>query len=86
MLPFKTGAFRIAKATNEPVVMVCTSELHNKINLNRWDNGVLVIELSDPQHLDDSKDIKQWADFFHGQMKARIEAINEEVEQIEKAR
>ncbi|MCC2617326.1 1-acylglycerol-3-phosphate O-acyltransferase [Aestuariibacter halophilus] len=81
LLPFKTGAFRLAKSTNEPVVMVCASNLHNKIKLNRWDNGTLIISLSDPVTLDDSRSTKEWAQWFREQMKQTIEQLDKEVAQ-----
>ena len=85
LLPFKTGAFRIAEAANEAVVTVCASDLHNKVKLNRWDNGTLVIEVSEPTSMDDSKSVKEWADYFHDQMKSKFEELNAEVAQRQKA-
>ncbi|GAA0858689.1 1-acylglycerol-3-phosphate O-acyltransferase [Aliiglaciecola litoralis] len=84
LLKFKTGAFRIAQAVSEPVVMVCTSNLHNKIKINRWDNGTLLIDLSEPITLDTSKDAKHWADEIRIKMQQRIEELDAEVAQIEK--
>lgn len=79
LLPFKTGAFRIAQAVNEPVVMVCTSNLQNKIKLNRWNNGTLLIELCEPIEIDESKDVKQWADYFRSSMATTIAQLDEQV-------
>ena len=59
LLPFKTGAFRIAEATSEPIVTITASRLHDKIKLNRWDNGTLLIELSESEFMDEHKSIKQ---------------------------
>lgn len=84
LLPFKTGAFRIAKATQEPVVTVCASNLHNKIKLNRWNNGTLIIKFSEPQTLDDSKDIRAWSDHFHQQMREQIAELDKRVAEMEK--
>ena len=39
LLPFKTGAFHAAIAAGVPIVPVVCSTTHNKIDLNRWDNG-----------------------------------------------
>jgi 1-acyl-sn-glycerol-3-phosphate acyltransferase len=80
LLPFKTGAFRIAKATNEPIVMVTASRLHKKIKLNRWDNGTLVIELSEPEFMDENQSIKQNAQYFHQKMQQQIERIDTELD------
>ncbi|WJG10073.1 1-acylglycerol-3-phosphate O-acyltransferase [Aliiglaciecola sp. LCG003] len=86
LLPFKTGAFRIAKAVNEPVVMVCTSNLHQKVKLNRWNNGSLLIELCEPVKIDDSRDAKQWADFFHQKMSEKIRQLDAQVALVDKVK
>lgn len=81
LLPFKTGAFRIAQAVNEPIVMVSTSNLHNKVKLNRWDNGTLLIELSEPIAPVDGQDVKQFADDVRQKMLETIEQLDNEVAQ-----
>ena len=86
LLPFKTGAFRIAKLTNEPVVTISTSSLSKKVKLNRWDNGTVIIDIADPISMDDNKEIKEWANYFHDVMKKRIETIDSEVAELDKAR
>lgn len=80
LLPFKTGAFRIAKATNEPIVLVTASRLHNKIKLNRWDNGTLLITLSEPESMHENKSIKQNAEYFHQKMQLQIGNIDAELD------
>lgn len=80
LLPFKTGAFRIAKATNEPIVTVVASRLHNKIKLNRWDNGTLIIDLSEPEFLDENKSIKQNSEYFREKMQHQITKIDAELD------
>jgi 1-acyl-sn-glycerol-3-phosphate acyltransferase len=80
LLPFKTGAFRIAKATNEPIVMITASRLHDKIKLNRWDNGTLLIELSEPEFMDEHKSIKQNAEYFHQKMQQQIKKVDAELD------
>jgi 1-acyl-sn-glycerol-3-phosphate acyltransferase len=80
LLPFKTGAFRIAKATNEPIVTITASRLYDKIKLNRWDNGILLIELSDPEFMDENKSIKQNAEYFHQKMQRQIEKVDTEID------
>ncbi|MEP1447399.1 MAG: 1-acylglycerol-3-phosphate O-acyltransferase [Paraglaciecola sp.] len=80
LLPFKTGAFRIAKATKEPIVMVTASSLHNKIKLNRWDNGTLVIQLSEPEFINETQSVKFNAEYFHRKMQQQISQINAEVD------
>lgn len=80
LLPFKTGAFRIAQATNEPIVTVAASRLHNKIKLNRWDNGTLLIELSEPEFLHQEQSIKQNAEYFRGKMQKQITRLDAELD------
>jgi len=72
LLPFKTGAFRIAEETNKPILMICASETHDKIQWNRWDNGTVLIRFYEPERLDETKDIKQWATYFHAKMEQRV--------------
>lgn len=76
LLPFKTGAIRLAQETNEPVVMVCGSSLHKKIKLNRWDNGTMYIRICAPEKIDSSKSPREWADYFHSKMDAELAKLN----------
>lgn len=48
LLPFKTGAFYTAIAAEVPIVPVCVSNTSNKIKLNRWSNGLVIIEILPP--------------------------------------
>ena len=84
LLPFKSGAFRIAKETKEPIVMVCASSTHNKVNWNRWNNGTVIIDLSEPVEMDDSKDTREWSDHFHGLMEKRIAELDAQVAEMDK--
>lgn len=81
LLPFKTGAFRIAQSTNEQLVTVCASNLDNKIKLNRWDNGTLIIEASEPEALDEKMSIKENAEHFRQKMQMNIAQIDRELGQ-----
>jgi len=79
LLPFKSGAFRIAKATNEPIVTIAASNLHNKIKLNRWNNGTLLISASEPEALDNNKSMKEMIDYFHQKMAQQIAGLDAEL-------
>lgn len=79
ILPFKSGAFRLAQDVNEPVVMVTASNLHKKVRWNRWNNGTVYVDLDAPVVLDDSRSIKQWTQFFRERMVAKFEQLNQEV-------
>ncbi|MDN4502778.1 1-acylglycerol-3-phosphate O-acyltransferase [Alteromonadaceae bacterium BrNp21-10] len=84
LLPFKSGAFKLAQLTKEPVVMICASSLHQKVKLNRWNNGTLLVDVLAPIQMDDSKTTKEWASYFHQQMQTRITQLDEEVKQLDR--
>ena len=74
--PFKTGAFRTAQMANVPIVPICLSNIHNKIKLNRWDNGKLIIEFLPPTYIteENSGNIRKLTNEVHDAM---LEKINE---------
>ncbi|QSX29579.1 1-acylglycerol-3-phosphate O-acyltransferase [Shewanella cyperi] len=79
LLPFKAGAFHTAIAAGVPMVPVLASNQCH-INLNRWDNGVVIIEMMDPietQGLDRSH-VKALSERIHAAMAAKLEALNQE--------
>ncbi len=86
ILPFKQGAFRLAKTTNEPVVMVTASNLHNKVKWNRWDNGIVLIDIAAPVVLSEEHSIKEWMNFFNDEMKQKFAQLNTLVDEREKSR
>ena len=86
ILPFKQGAFRLAKSTNEPVVMVTASNMHKKVKWNRWNNGIVLIDIAAPQPLDEEHSIKEWMVHFNDQMKQKFEQVNAQVDELEKSR
>ena len=85
LLPFKTGAFRIAQATNKPILMVCTSDNINKIRWNRWNNGIVIIRYYEPEPFDESIDIKTLALSYHAKMAERLASLNADVELLEQS-
>lgn len=76
--PFKTGAFRTASIADVPIVPICLSNLHEKIKLNRWDNGKLIIELLPPIYInDDNRDnIRKLTNEVHDSMLEKIKEIS----------
>lgn len=81
LLRFKTGAFYTAAKAGVPVVPVVLSNTHQLINLNRWDNGKVVIEYL-PEILLDSEDkayVRSMADKAHDIMLDKFNEINQEL-------
>lgn len=81
LLRFKTGAFRTAAQAGVPIVPVCSSSIENAIDLSRWDNGKVIIELLDPLYINDtSRDsVRDITDKTHEIMKAKISQLDDEL-------
>lgn len=81
LLKFKTGAFHTAHMAGVPVVPVAISNTHNLIDLNRWDNGKIIIEYLPPVAIEqeDKAYIRQQADLVHQQMSDKLDALNSEL-------
>ncbi|EMM6942792.1 1-acylglycerol-3-phosphate O-acyltransferase [Morganella morganii] len=86
MLPFKTGAFHAAMAAGVPVVPVCVSTTQGRIKLNRWNNGVVIVEMLSP--VDTSKytreQVRELAEDCRQMMIKRIAELDKEVIEMEK--
>ena len=80
LLPFKTGAFRMAIATGVSIVPVCVSD-SNHIRKNKWNNGTVIAEMLEPIETSEYKitDAKKLANHCHDIMKKNIERLNNEV-------
>ncbi|MEF1288393.1 1-acylglycerol-3-phosphate O-acyltransferase [Vibrio sp. M260118] len=85
LLPFKTGAFRMAIEAGVPITPMVVSTTHNKINLNRRYNGVVITEMLDP--IDTSgyqlSDARHLAEHCHQLMEAKIAELDKEVAILE---
>ena len=81
LLPFKTGAFHAAVAAGVPIVPVVCSTTHNKIDLNRWDNGKVICEMMEPIDVSAyTKDnVRELANYCHDLMARRIAELDAEV-------
>ncbi|MGF1728067.1 1-acylglycerol-3-phosphate O-acyltransferase [Photobacterium kasasachensis] len=88
LLPFKTGAFRMAIEAGVPVVPMCVSSTHNKISLNRRDNGIVITEMLEPIDVSqyEMKDARKLADHCHQIMEKKIAELDAEVARLELAR
>lgn len=86
LLPFKTGAFHTAINAGVPIVPIVCSTLHNKVDLNRWDNGIVICETLDP--IDTSgynrENLKELIDKCQAIMQAKIEQLDQEVAELER--
>lgn len=88
LLPFKTGAFYAAIAAGVPIIPICVSNTSNKIKLNRWYNGEVIVEMLPP--IDTSgyhkEDVRELAQHCHDVMAEKINQLNQEVKLREAAR
>ncbi len=81
LLPFKTGAFRTAQQANVPIIPVCASNTHGVIDLNRWNNGKMIIEYMPPVMLDQTGkvNVRESANQVRESMLTKIIEISREV-------
>lgn len=87
LLPFKTGAFHAAIAAGVPIIPVCVSNTSNKINLNRLNNGLAIVEMLPP--VDVSKygkdQVRELAAHCRELMLNKLDALDKEVAEREAA-
>lgn len=83
MLQFKLGAFRLAAKAQVPILPVVASNVYQKIDNNKLNNGVIILQTLPPVIIDDSKSLKEWADHFRDLMMNEFERLNKEVAEIE---
>ena len=79
LLPFKSGAFHTAIAAGAQIVPVVSS-CQQHVNLNRWNNGTVIIEMMEPiatKGLTKS-DVKALNQQVHETMKHKYEELNAE--------
>lgn len=81
LLPFKTGAFHAAIAAGVPVIPVVVSDTHDRIKLNRWRNGLVIVEMLPPVDVKqfEGQSARKLATHCRELMAARIEELNAEV-------
>lgn len=85
LLPFKTGAFHAAIGANVPVVpIVCSSTDH--VSLNRWDNGVVIVEVMKPISTDGltKEDVRSLSSRCHDVMEEKLAELNAEASERSK--
>ncbi|MGF1700628.1 1-acylglycerol-3-phosphate O-acyltransferase [Photobacterium makurazakiensis] len=82
LLPFKTGAFHAAIGAEVPVVpIVCSTTEH--VNLNRWDNGVVIVEILAPISTEGltKEDVRELSKQSRGVMENKLQELNAEAAQ-----
>jgi len=48
LLPFKRGAFQLAKESNRQIIPIAVSDIFRNIDLNRWHAGTLKVKVLEP--------------------------------------
>lgn len=81
LLLFKTGAFYTAIAAEVPIVPICISNTSNKIKLNRWSNGLVIIEILPPVETSgyNRKQVRALTSYCREMMKKKLDDLNTEV-------
>src|SRR5699024_2711557 len=84
LLPFKMGAFHAALDAKVPIVPVCISTTTGTIDLNRWDNGYVIVEQMDPIDVSQysKENVRELAKYCHTLMEQKIAELDKEVEQL----
>ncbi|CAI1926298.1 1-acylglycerol-3-phosphate O-acyltransferase [Serratia fonticola] len=87
LLPFKTGAFHAAIAAGVPIVPICVSST-NKIKLNRWNNGHVIVEMLEPVDTShySKEQVRELAAHCRELMKAKIDQLDAEVAKLDAAK
>lgn len=85
LLPFKTGAFHAAIAAGVPVIPVCVSNTHDKVRLNRWNNGLVIVEMLPPVDTSgyDKNEARKLATHCRDLMRDKIAQLDKEVAERE---
>ena len=81
LLPFKMGAFHTALQAGVNVVPTVVSDTHDQVNLNRWNNGEVIVEMMDPIDITKYKkrEIRKLMNDAHAIMLEKYEQLNKEV-------
>ncbi|MCG7529947.1 1-acylglycerol-3-phosphate O-acyltransferase [Psychrobium sp. MM17-31] len=80
LLPFKTGAFHTAMQAKVDVVPIVMSS-SDHISLNRWNNGVMIIESMPPIDVEtiNKDNVREVAAKAHSDMQAKLDQLDAEV-------
>ncbi|PKH25355.1 1-acyl-sn-glycerol-3-phosphate acyltransferase [Enterobacterales bacterium CwR94] len=85
LLPFKTGAFHAAVAAGVPIVPVVVSTTHDKIKLNRLNNGLVIVEMLPPVDVKgfEKESVRKLATHCRELMMDKLAALDAEVAERE---
>ncbi|MCU5774472.1 1-acylglycerol-3-phosphate O-acyltransferase [Erwiniaceae bacterium BAC15a-03b] len=85
LLPFKTGAFHAAMTAGVPIIPIVVSTTHDKIKLNRWKNGLVIIEMLPPVDVKqfENQSVRKLATHCRELMTAKLEQLDAEVAERE---
>lgn len=80
LLPFKTGAFHIAMQAKVPLVPIACSSYFGQVDLNRWDNGELIVEIMPPISVEgyEPKQIRDLLKHSRHTLETRIAELDQE--------
>ncbi|MFT6029114.1 MAG: 1-acyl-sn-glycerol-3-phosphate acyltransferase [Oleiphilaceae bacterium] len=78
LLPFKKGAFHMAKQADAPILPICASAYPQHINFNKWHAGEVKVRILPPIQTKDlnKEDMNNLCQKVHDQMFQTIEALN----------
>ncbi len=81
LMPFKMGAFHTALQAGVNIVPTVVSNTHQQVNLNRWDNGEVIVEMLEPIDISQYKkrEIRRLMNDAHAIMLEKYEQLNAEV-------
>ncbi|MCV2403962.1 1-acylglycerol-3-phosphate O-acyltransferase [Marinomonas sp. C2222] len=80
-LPFKRGAFHAAVQAGVPIVPIVCSSTHQQVNLNRWNNGKVIVEMLEPIDTSsfDDHNISELLSYCEEQMHATQARLDKEL-------
>ncbi|ATG75208.1 1-acyl-sn-glycerol-3-phosphate acyltransferase [Zobellella denitrificans] len=80
LLPFKTGAFHIALQARVPIVPIACSSYFGQVDLNRWDNGEVLIDIMPPIDIEpyEPAQLRELLKHSRQLIAERIEALDKE--------
>ena len=75
LLPFKKGAFVTAARTGAPLVCVCVAPYTDRLDLGRWENGKIRVEILEPSYVPRDS-AEESMEKTHLKMKEKIGALS----------